>query len=112
MKLTPADVRSMLVAMGVDGYSPNTQRLARATLRRALRVAEAEGYVSRNVASLTDGVKLNSEKGRSMTSADVKLLLSSVAGGRIEPALHVLLATGLRRSEVLGLCWTDIDLSV
>ena len=112
VKLTPADVRSMLVAMGVDGYSPNTQRLARATLRRALRVAEAEGYVSRNVASLTDGVKLNSEKGRSMTPADVKLLLSSVAGDRIEPALHVLLATGLRRSEVLGLCWSDIDLSV
>jgi len=112
VKLSPADVRSMLVSMSVDGYSPNTQRLARATLRRALRVAEAEGYVLRNVASLTDGVKLNAEKGRSMTPADVKLLLSSVVGERIEPALHVLLATGLRRSEVLGLCWTDIDLSV
>ena len=112
VKLTPADVRSMLVAMGVDGYSPNTQRLARATLRRALRVAEAEGYVSRNVASLTDGVKLNPKRGKTLTPADVKLLLSSVAGDRIKPALHVLLATGLRRSEVLGLCWTDIDLSV
>jgi integrase len=102
----------MLVSMSADWYSSNTQRLARATLRRALRVAEAEGYVSRNVASLTDGVKLSSKKGRSMQPADVKLLLSSVVGDRIEPALHVLLATGLRRSEVLGLCWTDIDLSV
>ena len=59
VKLTPADVRAMLNSMNVDGYASNTQRLARAALRRALRVAEAEGYVPRNVAELTDGVKLN-----------------------------------------------------
>jgi integrase len=61
---------------------------------------------------LTDGVKLKPKRGKTLTPADVKLLLSSVAGDRIEPVLHVLLATGLRRSEVLGLCWSDVDLSV
>jgi len=112
VKLTPADVRVMLVSMETDGYSTNTLRLARATLRRALRVAESEGYVSRNVAALTDGVKLNPKKSRTMTPENVKPLLASIVGERIEPVLHVLVATGLRRSEVLGLCWNDIDLSV
>ena len=112
VKLTPADVRAMLNSMSMDGYSSNTQRLARAALRRALRVAEAEGYVSRNVAELTDGVKLNPKKSRTMQPSEVKNLLSSVIGDRIEPVLHVMLATGLRRSEVLGLCWGDVDLSV
>ncbi len=111
-KLSPADVREMLTSMNSDGYSSNTQRLARAALRRALRVAEAESYVPRNVASLTDGVKLDTKIGRTMTPDQLKTLLTFVSGDRIEPVLHVLLATGLRRSEVLGLCWSDIDLSV
>jgi integrase len=112
VKLSPADVRGMLASMNSDGYSSNTQRLARAALRRALRVAEAESYVQRNVAALTDGVKLDTKIGRTMTPDQMRILLSSVLGDRIEPVLHVLLATGLRRSEVLGLCWSDIDLSV
>jgi len=112
VKLIAADVRAMLVSMSADGYSSNTQRLARAALRRALRVAVAEGYVSRNVAELTDGVKLNPKRSRTMQPSEVKDLLSSVVGDRIEPVLHVMLATGLRRSEVLGLCWGDVDLSV
>ncbi len=111
VKLSPADVRGVLVSMSADGYSSNTQRLARAALRRALRVAEAEGYVQRNVAGLTDGVKLDTKIGRTMKPDQIKALLSSVSGDRIEPVLHVLLATGLRRSEVLGLSWSDIDLS-
>jgi integrase len=112
VKLTPADVRAMLNSMNADGYASNTQRLARAALRRALRVAEAEGYVPRNVAGLTDGVKLDPKNSRTMQPSEVKDLLSSVIGDRIEPILNVLLATGLRRSEVLGLCWGDVDLSV
>ena len=112
VKLTPADVRAMLNSMNSDDYSSNTQRLARAALRRALRVAEAEGYVPRNVAGLTDGVKLDPKKSRTMQPSEVKDLLSSIIGDRIEPILNVLLATGLRRSEVLGLCWGDVDLLV
>ena len=100
VKLSPADVRGMLVSMNSDGYSSNTQRLARAALRRALRIAEAEGYVQRNAAALTDGVKLDTKIGRTMTPDQVRALLSSVSGNRIEPVLHVLLATGFRRPMV------------
>jgi integrase len=63
------------------------------------------------VAELTDGVKLNPKKSRTMQPSEVKDLLSSIVGDRIEPVLHVMLATGLRRSEVLGLCWGNVDLT-
>jgi len=111
VKLTPAQVREMLQKMKVNGYSSNTQRLARATLRRALRVAEAEGYVPRNVAALVDGIKVQSKKGRTMTPENVRALLESVRGDRIEPVIHVMLSLGVRRSEALGLCWPDLDLN-
>lgn len=110
-KLTPADVRQLIVGMERKGYSRNTQRLAKAALGRALRVAEFEGYVSRNVAQLVDGVRLERERGRTMTPDQVQVLLESLRGERIEAVVHLMLATGLRRSEAWALSWTDLDLS-
>jgi len=110
-KLTPAHVRSMLKSLDDDGYSGNTQRLARATLRRSLRTAEAEGYVPKNVATMVDGVKVKSKQGRTLHPEEVRALLVSAKGDRIEPVLHVMLSLGLRRSEALGLCWCDLDLN-
>jgi hypothetical protein len=41
------------------GVAPHTQRIARSVLRRALRWAQQEGKVARNVASIAEGVKIN-----------------------------------------------------
>ena len=56
-KLAPADVSRMLQDLEVRGYSPATKRMARATLRRALRMAEQDGLLNRNVASIAEGPK-------------------------------------------------------
>ena len=53
--LTPGDVSKMLQDMADAGKSANTQRLARSVLRRALRLAEQEGTVFRNVAAIAEG---------------------------------------------------------
>ena len=110
-KLAPSDVRLMLAGMERRGYSRNTQRLAKAALGRALRVAEFEGHVSRNVAQLVDGVRLERDRGRTMTPKQVQALLNALKGERIEAVVHVMLATGLRRSEAWALSWVDLDLS-
>jgi hypothetical protein len=61
-ELTPLDVIRMLRDMEQRtpdrpaGYSANTRRLARSVLRRALRWAEVEGMVTRNVAALANPV--------------------------------------------------------
>jgi integrase len=57
-KLSPADVSRMLASLERRGYAPETRRKARAVLRRALRRAEQEGMVSRNVAAIADGPKV------------------------------------------------------
>ena len=47
---------------------------------------------------------------RPLNPAQIKALLSATRGDRLE-ALYVLaIHTGLRRSEILGLKWTDVDL--
>ena len=58
--LTAMDVTRMMNDLQAEGHKPNTRRLARSILRRALRWAEADGLVARNVAALANGVKLGS----------------------------------------------------
>jgi integrase len=107
--LTVADVRRMLSKL-IDTKSQNTVRQVRNVLRRALRTAEVDGLIERNVAALTDGVRVGKVEARAMTPEQARKLVSGAPG---EPwgALAVLLvSTGLRRGEALGLAWADLDL--
>lgn len=118
--LTVRDVRVMLQALEAgwtapDGshrtpVSPNTRRLARSVLRRALRWAEAEGMVARNVAALADGVRVGTPEGRSLTPEQARALFASLEGHRLAAAYSVALSLGLRRGELLGLAWDDLNL--
>jgi len=110
-KLAPSDVAMMIREMERQGYSPSTQRMARATLRRALRIAQQDGILSRNVASIAEGPKLNQREGRSLTPEEAKVFLKAVQGKRLEVAYTMTLALGLRRGEILGLTWDDIIIS-
>jgi len=109
-KLAPADVSRMLKTMASDGKSPNTQRIARSVLRRALRRAEQEGIVTRNVAAIADGVRIGPPEGRTLTVEQAKTLLAAADSDRLSAAYVVALTLGLRRGELLGLSWSDLDL--
>lgn len=108
-KLTPTDVARMLQDLEAKGYSSSTRRMARATLRRALRMAEQDGILARNSAAIAEGVKMNQREGRSLTSEQAKVFLAAVKDHRLEAAYVLTLALGLRRGEVLGLTWGDIE---
>ncbi len=108
--LAPADVTLMLRQLADAGLSANTQRLARSVLRRALRRAEQEGLVARNAAAIADGVKVGASQGRTLTLDQARTLLAALDEERMGPAIVVALTLGLRRSELLGLAWDDVEL--
>ncbi len=109
-KLTPAHVSRMLASLESRGYAPETRRKARAVLRRALRRAEQEGILTRNVATIADGPKVPRREGRTLTPDQAKTFLNAVEGDRLEAAYVVALALGLRRGELLGIAWGDLEL--
>ena len=108
-RLTPSDVSRMLIDLERRGYSPSVRRMARATLRRALRMAEQDGLISRNVAAIAEGPKMDHREGRSLTPEQAKTFLSAIRGHRLEAAYAIALTLGLRRGEILGLQWGDIE---
>ena len=108
-KLTVADVDGLLAAKREAGYSPNSQRIIRAVLRRALHQAQREGLVARNVAALSTAPRIRAREGRALTIVEARRLLDAVRGTRNEALLTTMLAFGLRRGEALGLRWSSLD---
>ncbi len=78
-------------------------------LRNALSNAEREELITRNVAKLVQIPTPRYKVGKGLPVRDVKKLLSAAKETRFYP-VYVLAATlGLRRGELLGLRWSDID---
>jgi integrase len=110
LTLNARDVDAMLAALEREGRAPNTRRLARSVLRRALRRAEQEGLIDRNAAAVANGVRLGSTEGRTLTPEQARALLVAVENHRLGAAFTVAVSLGLRRGELLGLTWDDVDL--
>lgn len=108
--LTVADLNDLWASKRADGYSANSIRIMRTVLRRALGRAEREGLILRNVAALSEPPKIPKSEGRSLTVVQARQLLDAAKGDRLEACYAITLAYGLRRGEVLGLAWPDVDL--
>ena len=107
--LTPCHVQSLLLKLqGVA--APATIVKVHGVLRNALADAERMDLVSRNVAKAVRPPRLSRTERRSLTPAEAGSLLSHLKGDRLEAVFIVALSTGLRRGEVLGLRWQDVDL--
>jgi integrase len=115
-ELTPAlvnDFYSTLLLSGgrqATGLRPKTVRNIHGVLHKALADAERWGLVRRNVAALADPPSGKSSVMKSWDAAQLRTFLTAVEGDRLH-ALWVLGAsTGMRRSELLGLAWRNVDL--
>lgn len=111
--LTPADVDAYLEgARSVRGtpLDPQTRRHHRATLRRALADAVRDGLVSRNVAALSRPPRMHKAERVYLTAAQARLVITDAREECLWPLWVLIVTTGLRVSEALGLAWSDVDL--
>lgn len=103
--LSVADVRHYLSALPHD---PQSVRHHRATLRRALADALRDGLVDRNVAALAEPPQLQKDERTYLTTAQVRRLIEEARDDRHWPLWVLIVTTGLRVSEALGLAWSDV----
>jgi integrase len=68
-----------------------------------------QGALARDVAALVKRMKRPDAKPTTFTENEVRQLLKHVENDRLGHAWHLALA-GLRRGEISGLCWSDLEL--
>lgn len=109
-RLSVSEVRQMVADLEVDGMSTRGIQQVHAVLRNALQNAVRDELVSRNVARLVKVRTPQYDVGRGLSVTDARKLIESTKKDRFH-ALYVLAVyLGLRRGELLGLRWTDVDL--
>ncbi len=58
---------------------------------------------------MAEGKTVPRKPGRALTVAEARLLLDAARDDRYGAAVALLFTSGWRVSEVLGLCWSDLD---
>jgi integrase len=108
--LTPAHVQGLYRQKLDSGLAPSSVRYIHAVLHRALKQALRWGLVPRNVSDAVDIPKLVNEEVDALSPDEARALLAAARGDHLEALYVVSVTCGLRRGEILGLRWTDLDL--
>jgi integrase len=93
-----------------SGLSSTTVRHLHAVLHTALVQAVKHGLVARNVCDLVDPPRFASHERRTLTAEEARRFLETARGDRFEAIYSLVMTTGLREGELLGLRWRYVDL--
>ena len=98
------------VMNGVSTYSEDLQRKVLNTMRQIFRTAIQNGLIARDPC---EGIKItphaSDERLKTLSPEQQHILLESVVEPRARLFCAIGLYCGLRREEILGLMWSDID---
>ena len=93
------------------GLAPKTVRNVHGMLTRAFRDAIRWGRVLRNPCDAADPPKGQSPEMNAWTAGELRQFTAATSSHRWAGVWALMATTGMRRGEILGLRWSDVDLS-
>lgn len=107
--LTPPQIQSFYNSLQRDGLAAKSVRNVHGILTKCLSTAVSVGYLRDNPCQRVTLPKVQKAEIVPLTDEQVKAFLKEAAGDSMEILFNVILFTGLRESEALGLTWDCVD---
>jgi integrase len=107
--LTPRDVQTWITTLSTSGLSARSVEYAHATLRACLNQAIIWGDLTRNVAMLARLPKQEGKEQQVLTLEQAKLFIEHCKQEKYGNLFIFAIGTGLRKSECLGVRWSDVE---
>jgi integrase len=107
--LAPQHVQMLQAQKTQEGLSSTTVAAIHGVLHKALEDAVKLGLVTRNVCDAISPPRKHHKEISPLTADQVRRLLEAAKGHPHEALFVLALATGMRRGELLGLKWQDIN---
>ena len=107
--LRPEMIQAAYNKKTAAGISARTVRLIHSVLRSALNQALRMGLIYRNPATIVYQPKLKETEMKVLDENQVRSLLITAKGHRLEALFKLEVTSGLREGEILGLKWSDLD---
>ena len=117
-ELRPAHIEAALAEWSAATIKRNPEkplsrrsvRHLRDTLRAMCRWGVRMELVTRDATAAVDPPKVEQKEMRTLDAPGVTSLLKAADGTELRIPITILIGTGLRRGELFGLRWTDVDL--
>ena len=107
--LKPEDIDRLLLTMTEKGLSVTTQRYTISVIRKALNWAVKRRILRFNVIDYVDIPKPEKFNPTVLNEEQLQVLLNYCRDNPLLTPISLILLTGLRRGEALGLKWSDFD---
>jgi len=107
--ITPSHIRQLYLRMQSEGKGARTIQLVHVTLHCAFAQAVKEGLIGHNPLEAVERPKVETKRYDIFTEKQARTFITAAKGHPYEALFFLALTTGMRKGEILGLMWTDVD---